>query len=317
MFDKQGSIVLPKGTCDVIKLIAALLVVTSHIGSVALGPAYNSTHWSFYLLATQNGYMGVALFFFLSGYGLMESEIRSHLPLYQFIKRRFLKVYFPVLLVTGLWLLITPPHLSSSKSGVCDLLWGFADPVMWFIRVLIPLYAVFYIGSISAKYIGWGKISGIILIACIAYSVYRQICFDTIRDHSVPLFALGIMSALYKRGHLSLVSISILVIGLFVSGFGLLTSHPITNTLHSMFDYTIVVGVILTVSIFKLDWHLSSWLSAILFDVYLVHFKYFTLASEVWQIPLWLFLILSVPVSFALAYVFMRLRTSIAKALHI
>lgn len=105
----QKSIVLCKGTCDVIKLIAALMVITSHIGSVALGPAYNSTHWSFYLLATQNGYIGVALFFFLSGYGLMESEIRRHLPLYQFIKRRLLKVYFPVLLVTGLWLLITPP----------------------------------------------------------------------------------------------------------------------------------------------------------------------------------------------------------------
>ena len=52
-----------------------------------------------------------------------------------------------------------PPHLSGSKSEIYDLLWGFADPVMWFIRVLIPLYAVFYIGSISAKYIGWGKVS--------------------------------------------------------------------------------------------------------------------------------------------------------------
>lgn len=188
---------------------------------------------------------------------------------------------------------------------------------MWFIRILIPLYAVFYIGSIHAKRIGWDKVSGVILIACIAYSVYRQICFDTIRDHNVPLFALGVMAALYKREHLSHVAITIIIVGLFVSGFGLLTSHPITSTLHSMFDYTIVVGVISIVSAFKLDWHLSAWLSAILFDIYLIHFKFFTLASEVWQIPLWLFLMLSVPASFSLAYVFMRLRTSIAKALHI
>ena len=48
--------------------------------------------------------MGVAIFFFLSGYGLMESEQKSHLSLAAFFKRRFLNVYLPVLLVTALWL---------------------------------------------------------------------------------------------------------------------------------------------------------------------------------------------------------------------
>lgn len=109
MLSIARSIVLPKGACDVVKLVAALLVVTSHIGTVALGPAYNAAHPAFYILASQNGYIGVALFFFFSGYGLMESELRTHLPLTQFLRRRLLKIYFPVFLVTGLWFLFTPP----------------------------------------------------------------------------------------------------------------------------------------------------------------------------------------------------------------
>lgn len=105
----SATLSLPKGTCDIIKLLSALLVMTSHMGSVALGPAYGSTNPAFYAMATQSGYTGVAIFFFLSGFGLMESESRAHLGVGQFFRRRFWKVYFPVLLVSLLWLPFTPP----------------------------------------------------------------------------------------------------------------------------------------------------------------------------------------------------------------
>lgn len=105
---KQTPIYLPKDTCDVIKLVSALLVVTSHIGSVAIN-SYESTNWIFYALATQNGYVGVSLFFFLSGFGLMESEQKRHLSVSQYFRRRILKIYLPVVLVTVPWLIIAPP----------------------------------------------------------------------------------------------------------------------------------------------------------------------------------------------------------------
>lgn len=60
------------------------------------------------LLSTQGGYLGVAIFFFLSGYGLMESESKSHLNLKTFFKRRFLKIYLPVLLISFIWMLASP-----------------------------------------------------------------------------------------------------------------------------------------------------------------------------------------------------------------
>lgn len=109
----KHQIFLPKTTCDVLKLLAALLVVSSHMASTAIGP-YHSGNPAFYATATQNGYLGVAVFFFLSGFGLMESELKAHLDFKTFFKKRYLKIFVPVLLVTALWIPafyhITPPE---------------------------------------------------------------------------------------------------------------------------------------------------------------------------------------------------------------
>lgn len=56
----------------------------------------------------------MAVFFFHSGYGLITSEMKSHLTAMLFFKRRFCKIYLPVLAVTALWLTISyriPPPL--------------------------------------------------------------------------------------------------------------------------------------------------------------------------------------------------------------
>lgn len=43
------------------------------------------------MFSTQGGYLGVAIFFFLSGYGLIESEQKCYLGLLQFFKKDFSK----------------------------------------------------------------------------------------------------------------------------------------------------------------------------------------------------------------------------------
>lgn len=107
---RSGNISISKDTSDVLKIFAALLVITSHMASVSIG-SFGASYWIFYAVASQNGYLGVALFFFLSGYGLMESEQHSHLSLTQFLRKRIAKVYLPVILVTALWLGIQ--HISN------------------------------------------------------------------------------------------------------------------------------------------------------------------------------------------------------------
>lgn len=75
----------------------------------------------FKILSYQGGYLGVAIFFLLSGYGLMESDQKQHLQLGKFFKRRFLKIYLPVLAVTLLWIITSQLLLAYSpfKSLAC------------------------------------------------------------------------------------------------------------------------------------------------------------------------------------------------------
>ena len=96
-----------------------MLVMFSHYFNIkaSMGAALNPVEW---LVRSQGGNIGVAIFFFLSGYGLMMSEIKSHLAFGQYFRRRFLKVYLPVVLVTAIWLPISynlPWEISKSEIG--------------------------------------------------------------------------------------------------------------------------------------------------------------------------------------------------------
>ena len=308
---KNHSIYLSRTTCDAIKLIAALFVLSAHMASVTLGPAYGSTHWLAYATATQNGYIGVAVFFFRSGFGLMESEKRSHLTLASFISRRFAKVYVPVLLVTAIWLpisqLITPPILIGCNTVFYNLLWGFADPVMWYVRVLIPLYAAFYLMTLifsrrrSATAAVW-----LLYVVCMAYTLW-SIANDSIRDHSVPMFALGVLASYYRqRGILFFTVITSVSAIVMCASTVLLTSHPITGMIHVGFDNALIIAMVAILSARKAEWKLPTVLTAISFDLYLVHFKILEVTSR--YLPLGAFLFVSVAASFIIAIAFRRLR---------
>lgn len=75
--------VLRKEWCDWVKLLAAILVAVSHYSTAVV----INRHWSdssFLRFWCQGGYIGVALFFFFSGYGLMESDAKKHLSAVDF-----------------------------------------------------------------------------------------------------------------------------------------------------------------------------------------------------------------------------------------
>lgn len=104
---------LSKDTSNTVKVLAAIMIMLHHYSQYVISHGISEAI-PFQLLSTQGGYFGVAIFFFLSGYGLMESEQKSHLDLYAFFKRRFLKIYLPVLLVSTIWMFVSPFILTKS-----------------------------------------------------------------------------------------------------------------------------------------------------------------------------------------------------------
>lgn len=105
---------LSKGLSNVLKAFSAILVMIAHYCNVKAGSG-ETLNFIETIIRSQGGNIGVAIFFFLSGYGLMKSEQNSHLSFPQFFRKRFLKVYLPVLLVTLIWMPIAY-NLPSSDS---------------------------------------------------------------------------------------------------------------------------------------------------------------------------------------------------------
>lgn len=101
--NKEEGIYLDRSLTDIIKMISCLMVAIHHYAGYAISRGYSDS-LILKAFSTQGGYLGVALFFFLSGYGLMKSEQKKHLGFKDFARKRFGKVFIPVLLVTAIWL---------------------------------------------------------------------------------------------------------------------------------------------------------------------------------------------------------------------
>lgn len=182
---------------------------------------------------------------------------------------------------------------------------------MWFIRVLLPLYAAFFVCTLLEHGSGKGFAYIALLVGCMATAMGDMVVNDTIVLHSVPMFALGVITSRFRQLGVARMCMLIVGIGMVTSLTCFCTSHPVTGFVHSFFDYPVVALIVLTVSVKRLDWHLMPLLAAIIFDLYLVHFKVYTVMSE--HIPLVWFVTLGIPASVAVAWLFMRLRTSLTK----
>lgn len=180
---------------------------------------------------------------------------------------------------------------------------------MWFVRVLLPLYLAFglttnFIRKYDENIALWG-----LFVVCMVFAVASIVLNDTVRDHSVPLFALGAIASSIKSDKKALLRFSeiILSTGLLTSIAELFTSHPLTGFVHSFFDYLAVWLLVVFICIKKPKWKIPGLITAITFDVYLVHFKFFTVVSL--YLSLTMFLILAIPGSMICAYLFYKLRT--------
>lgn len=187
---------LSKEYTDCLKIISALLVVVGHYASTSIVQGWSSTPiWK--VIASQFGFIGVAVFFFLSGYGLSESDSKCHLSLTRYLNKRFLKIYKPTLLITIIWLAIEYVLMDRSCGlySIYDLFWGFDDCVLWFIKILFGLYVSFFVFSEffyrGYKACAWGSlIVGSLLL------IYIANILEGYSSIAIPCFILGV---LYSR----------------------------------------------------------------------------------------------------------------------
>lgn len=97
----EKHISLSRNLTDLVKFLSCLMIALHHYSQ---GMVVAGSHNPIYqIFSTQGGWLGVAIFFFLSGYGLMKSDMKHHLKPLPFFKKRLMKTYLPAVLVSLLW----------------------------------------------------------------------------------------------------------------------------------------------------------------------------------------------------------------------
>ena len=267
------SIALDRGLTDLMKLMAAIFVAMGHYSGHALDYVENPLLRFFVM---NGGTVGVAVFFFLSGYGLMMSELKKHLGFLDFLKRRLMNVYLPVVIVSAVWGIVRWPAgagIEHLPKYLMTTFVTFGDGILWFVKVIAVMYLLFYGYTLVRKHDSW-RIPALIAGTAFAYVLvyWWQESWCAI---SIPFFTLGILLVEYNEKiwqmmhswgvALWLVLITTLMGGLYLA-FGNLYAHAIIN-------YWVITAVVMFCAYKMITVTLPSWVGGISYDIYLTHHK--------------------------------------------
>ncbi len=146
------------------------------------------------------GPLGVAIFFFLSGYGLyMSHKIDKLSP--SFIIKRFLNVYFPYILIRILSIPFSNMiglELNSFKN-VFNYIIGIVYKPFWFVIVIMLIYFIYYI--ISMIRISENKKMVCLSLAIVFLSIILYLIFGLEQSYwygNNLLFLFGVLVAKYR-----------------------------------------------------------------------------------------------------------------------
>lgn len=283
---------LSKDTSNLIKIVAAIMVMLHHYSQYVIANQFSGSI-IYKALSAQAGFLGVAIFFFLSGYGLMQSEQKAHLNLWEFFKRRVLKIYLPVLSVTIIWLSASTLYLSQNsfennisklKAGATASIywWGgggncliysaltnFGDPVLWFIKVLLLLYVTFYIFTVCwniGRY--WGM--GCLMISAIGSSTFIALHYNSFEAISIPFFYIGVTLSMIRNNIKSLLSTCVLIC---IIGLCQYLTYGQSLAVNILVNSICLIVLIVSLHIIRIEPHIPTFIGAMSFDLYLVHNK--------------------------------------------
>lgn len=283
----SGKIELNRNFTGFLKLLAALLVAAGHYCGYAVSHGHGNIVYS--VLASIGGYIGVAIFFFLSGYGLMMSEKIRHTPFLSFIKKRLVKLYFPVVLVSAIWGLVRWPDgfgIEWIGQYLYWTLWDFGDGILWFVRVIIVEYLLFaaYI-YLNIKF--WMRDALLWLGTALVY-VFVFFYVGEWAAVSIPIFTLGILLAKYESWFYSIMHGKGLFIWLIaITGFMGLAYYLMGNVyVHTLLNYYVVTGIIVAGAYSlntKIPPNIPSWAGPVSYDIYLTHYKVLYYCSAVYD----------------------------------
>lgn len=290
-----------KNCTTTLRGIAILIILAGHVGVSGY----------YCRLFNPFGGIGVALFLFLSGYGLTESFKKNGLS--HFWSKKVIRIAIPYLLWIPLY------HLVIRISPLGSIYHIEAVPRFWFIEYLLLMYIAFYVTiRINNKYM-------IMLMGLLGIILFLWL--NNLRAEQSFSFLGGVLFSKYKNSFSSIgkEKLFVLFIVLFILGlsFLLIKQHPSIRTydLESIpfkvcnlfLKLSLAISIVfLCLSLLPYGNKILSRIGDISYELYLVHVSFF-MGIRGSYLNLTLFIIQS----FVLAYLLNILSQKVTKRIKI
>lgn len=300
----SAHITLDHSLTDLVKFLSCLMIALHHYSQ---GMVVAGTHNPIYqLFSTQGGWLGVAIFFFLSGYGLMKSDIKNHFGIISFFRKRLLRTYLPAVIVSLIWsiyLFSAEGRVDSLYRILYGIIWDFNDEVLWFVRAIIKLYIAFYAYRCLVFRFPKFRLLSLLVVTILAL---LWIGVGLVHGSSVILFFIGMSIAEYDTWYLMMIRKIYPVIVLFVSiiSLSVVLRHD-AEWIHLMINYFLISFAVVFLSTYNIKFpSLPQWIGDMSYAVYLVHNKALVLLRSSYAIvPLWIFTVLTIAFTILFYYI--------------
>jgi len=294
---------IDRGVSNCLKFISAIMIALHHYSQFMVHTAeYQHINRGgqllYQLFSAQGGYTGVAIFFFLSGYGLMESELKKHLSLKQFVDRRLKRVIFPLLILAIVWFplyygfRLDPEPITTDATNIILHILNVGG---WFVSAILLMYLAFiFFTWILNKYDEKRAVFTLSIITMATYVLCDKL-LGYYTSLSIPIFSVGILASLYKSKNYGIFNHCLLYLFagmIFSAGYCVLVNNSPALAVHSIINYVCIAVLISIFTCFNLKLIFPVILGEASFDIYLIHKRVMTsyMATTDALIHLWLWI---------------------------
>lgn len=276
--NNAGGVFLSKQFSLLLKGIACIVIALHHYSQHVVSTGISDS-LLYKILSTQGGFSGVALFFFLSGYGLMESERQAHKSIMKGIPNRLWALYYPVLIINLIQYVVIKIASNIAccdvNSSIIDIFRFYVlDNVFWFVGIIMVCYISFYVCCLFVR----KPIRNISMIGGMIATMSIPMILNEPFNHimSIPFFFIGVWVSEYKHEIACCLRNIFVLIALAILIF--ITAYLIYRLNNGML-FHIYVNVVQTIALlcitswFTIVVNFNSFLGEISYPVYLVHNK--------------------------------------------
>lgn len=275
---------LSKSNTGILRGVCVILILTHHFSQQLFDASY-------LLPFKYIGVFAVALFFFLSAYGMTVSLTKNPDYLKRFLLKRFSRIYIPYLIINTVTVIIMSLyyHASYTVSDIILFTLGIKliDASLWFVHRILIYYAVFYL---SFKLLSKSKALIAISLFTAAYCI---VCYTLGRGiwefRTAFSFPLGVFFGLNHQKLFRILSeryamLTTLCFVCFLTSLYLYYTNVFTlvsSALAAVFFIVLVVLLLMKVTISSKPF---SFLGSISYEIYLIHMKVLILAYSLAEI---------------------------------